>query len=564
MNRRPMFHHMLDLQSFMDEENENISSYLTGRADSYSDSIIDSNWTAEQILLLFEKWTTGITRTILRQDVLNQSRTSRSRQHVKPDSMHQPVLHGKITEIGLFEGNSSAIIHIQQDGYDLLIIAAVHGALEPFLKTFIAEGRSIHFANIRFSNEYLIPNQLCVIDLKKTKTDIDFVISSTQNTSLRELSEEEPPNALLLRVEAPTERGIIFTDGEKKVELYLDEDRKPLKLLLRFGDVIVFYQPWVRELTPGIKSLIYGPNSVMFRVPVTVNSSDPLSQISQHASHLSQDGLLFRNSAACRSLRGTVLKIEHVQDSGKWSSSITIFDSDDRNVRINIKNGVSPYEVMRVVSLIRPNHYVWIFGLIELSNNILSFTSETAIFNTSLLHSIVASNIVIPKSLSIISEFTTFVARASIIKVNCELRKVHKTCQTLVSYKNCSTCKAMIIDDDLEEEFLFKLEIDDSSCDPVTVYGNGSKFPFWSIKPVDWKKADETKKGSLISKIIGKEYIFVLSLGNEQEFCGFGDDTVWRVDQCIRPVGDVEREVRMIRKFHEKLDVENNTIIDCE
>ena len=551
---------MLDLQAFIESENEKIFSYITSRPDSFVEPSFDPSWASEQILELFEKWTTGITRTIMRQDVLNQSKSSRSRNHVKPDVMHSPVLHGTIKSVTFYKRTGSAVVDIQQNQYELVIKAALHGALVPFLeRRLITEGRAIHFANIRFSNEVLIPNQLCVVDLKKTKEDINFVIKCTETTSLKNLNEDDPPYALLLRVEGPTKNGIFLTDGEYKIELFLDDDRKSLKLLLRFGDVIVFHQPWLKEMSPGILSLIYGPNSVMFRVPVSVQSKDPLSQISQHAPNLSQDGLLFRNSAACRSIRGTVINIEHKVDYGAWASSlITLLDSNERKVNISVKAETSSYDVMKAVSEIRPSHFIWLFGLIETSSNVISFTNETTVFNTSLLCSIIASNVVVPKALKIRDNFTTFVTRAVIVNITCEAKKVHKICHTLVPFNSCPVCNYTLNDDEMESDFLISLDIDDSSCDPVTVYGNGSKFPFWTVKTGDWVKFTPEKKKKIKNSILGQEYIFVLSIGNEREFCGFGDDNVWRVDQCIRPVGDVEREVRLLKKWHQKLDNEDS------
>lgn len=584
--------HMLDLNLFIQEESENIWDYFqVNTNDSYSqENTNDSNfqedfnelnyqenfknWIEEQILLLFSQWATGITKTILRQDILKKARTSRSRQHVKPDANHHPVLHGKITGVEIIKHHdrtiSSAIISIKQERYDLIIKAALHGALLPYVDTFITGGRIIHFANIRFSNDCLIPNQLCVIDLLKTKEDINF-IKRCPPFPINKITEQNCPESLLLQVESPTREGIRMSDCTNSIELLLDEERMSLKQLLNFGDIILFVNPWAIESDNGQVYLTYGPNSVLFRVPIKIDSKAAhQSQFSQHSS-LTQDGLSLRNSVDCRTLRGTVLSMSNQFDDrsdldiSQWTSSVLKIQTTE-NTRATIKIRVSTdtsYEVMRVVASLKPNHFVCIFGLIQEDLYTYSFTSETTIYNTSQLYSIISSNIVLPQSLSISGNYKTFVAKAVITKVlTCDIKYKHKICSTLLRSKQnitCPICQAEITNPkDVDDEFIFKIEIDDMSCDPITVYGNGSKFAIWSTKPIEWIRADQRKKDRLLFPFIGREFIFVLSKASQQEFCGFGDDYCeWRIDQCIRP-GDIEREVRRLTKLHNQLDKEED------
>lgn len=572
---------MVDLISFVQKEIEKISEYYEeGSSDSFSQKNFDHNWIAEQILLLFSQWTTGITRTILRQDILNQARTSRSRQHVKPDATHHPVLHGIIQAIDIIKSPfqekgkniSAAVVHIKQDGYNLIIQAALHGALLPFVGRFITGGRQIHFSNIRFSNDCLIPNQLCVIDLKRTKEDINF-IKQSQIIPIPQINEDTNLDSILLRVESPTKDGITMSDCTNTIELFLEEERKPLKQLLNFGDVILFYKPWVQQLDDGNTVLSFGPNSVLFRVPITVGSN--FSQVSHAQSSLTQDGLSFRNSSACRAICGTVVEISSTFDdkvpseTSKWSSSTLIIRTEPINEKVTVNiNAASdvPYEVLRIVASLRVYHFVWIFGLIQEEQDNLSFTSETTLYNTSQLYSIIASAAVIPKALNSCSKYLTFVGRAVIIKVlTCDVKYKHKFCNTLLRTNNCPscpTCRSRIYNQkNIDLEFLFKFEIDDGSCNPLTVHGLGSKFSFWSTKPNEWRDASKEKRDKLLASIIGREYVFVLSMANEEEFCGFGDDyNIWRVDQCIRPVGDIEREVIRFKKWSQKLDDQKSSL----
>lgn len=562
--------HMIDLRSFIEYEFDKIDSFYDLRSsDSFSQKYTDPSWIQEQILLLFSQWTTGITRTILRQDILNQARTSRSRQHVKPDATHHPVLHGIIHNIDIIKssdgnqkGVSSAVIHIKQDGYNLIIHSALHGALLPFVGKFIEGGRQIHFANIRFSNDCLIPNQLCVIDLKRTKADIDF-IKQSQMIPLKQINEDNYPDSLLLRVKEPTPDGIMMTDITDDIELYLEDERKHLKQLLNYRDVILFYKPWVQRNDSGEAILIFGPNSVIFRVPVEIGSNQ--SQVSQHVqSSFTQDGLSYRNSLSCRSKCGTVLEIhndlsyDNRTDTTTWNQfKMVIQTADGEQASITIYNTSEiPYEVLRVVASVKVNHFVWIFGLLEVEHE-FKFTTETTIYNTSQLYSIIASNVVIPKTLNVIKKYKTFVARAIITNVlTCEVKNRHKLCNTILNKSYCHTCQCNICSHkEIDEDFLFIFEIDDMTCDPMKAFGNGSKFSFWSIKPNEWKRASENEKARLTSSLIGREYVFVLSLASENEFGFYNEDySIYRIDQCIRPVGDIEREVNRLIKWHKKLD----------
>lgn len=563
---------MVDLQSYIQAETEKIYEYFErGLSDSFSQKLVDPHWISEQILALFSKWAPGITKTVLRQDILNQARTSRSRQHVKPDATHHPVLHGIIQNIDIVKTSgsekgaiSSAVIHIKQDGYNLIIQAALHGALLPFIGKFITGGRQIHFSNIRFSNDCLIPNQLCVVDLKRTREDIEF-IKQSQIIQIPKINDRIIIESILLRVESPTKDGITMSDCSDSIELYLEEERKPLKQLLNFGDVILFYKPWVEELGEGRTVLTFGPNSVIFRVPINIGSK--FSQVSQHGqSSLTQDGLSFRNSAACRSICGTVCKItnyfvekEDTESSILSSSTIVIYSTSSEKLTITI-NAASelPYEVLRIVASLKVNHFVWIYGLIQEEPNNLLFTSETTLYNTSQLYSIIASAAVLPRTLNISGNYKTFVAKAVITNaLSYDVKFRHKFCNTLLRTNKqpiCPTCRSTISKlKDIDKDILFKIEIDDMSCSPVTVYSLGSKFPFWSIKPVVWEKTSDIEKKEILATLIGRECIFVLSVANENEFCLFSDDfNIWRVDQCIKPVGDIEREVIRLEKWHKK------------
>ena len=557
-----MLAHAVDLVRFLENEAQAILRFLDDSSDHCNEVLKNNEWVIEHMLRLFAKWATGITTTIIRQDVLNELKTMRNSHHVKPDGANQGVLHGVVQSIGFFPNQDAAVIHIQQPDYDMRISAAVHGALLPFVKRFITEGRKIHFANIHFSNEYMIPSQNCVIDLQKSKDDVDFVIRETERFSLRQLSEESPPGALLLRVDGPTANGISVSDGsEKGAELVLERERMGIKMLLRFGDVIMLYRPWVRQIYAGILSLVYGPNTVMFRLPVTVKSVDVTSQVSQHNASLTQDGLVYRNSAASRAICGTVERIENYVDRGDWSSS-TVYLCDQRGhtIIIYINMADCTYESTKVVSGLRPSHFVWFFGLIEREKESrrMYYTSETGIYNTVMMRAIIASEVVQVLPLELINSFQTFVARAVMIKADCSVREVHSICRSAVSKMgHCRLCHAAVSDDIVEELFL-QVTIDDGTCDPITVFGRGSAFGFWGVDPGKWKSCNSEKREAILRDIIGCECVFILSRGSEEEFGGFGVGPCWRVDQCANLVGDNEREVVRLCNWHRQLDREKS------
>jgi hypothetical protein len=548
------FHHFVDLQTFLDSECTIIQHYLDETKDSYSETPELFESISEQILQLFSKWATGITTTIIRQSVLNELRTSRSSQHVKPDeNPSKSVLHGMIKSLTFFPG--AVTITIQQIGYNRDIRAAVHGSLLPFVKQFLHEGRRIHFANVFFSNQHMIPNQFIVIDLERRKSDINFIIESTSSSSLETLSSDNPPKGLLLRVDGRTVTGITVSDGPQSFsELHLEKEQLGLQMLLRFGDIIVLYKPLIRELTSGVLSLIYGPNTLMFRVPADSKLNDSMSQVSQHRINFRQDGLLFRNSAACRSIRGTVERIHHSIDSTEWTTTeFTLCDSSGHTLQVSVRLTDCPYDIQKTLTGIRKSHFLWIFGLIEQSPNVLYFTNETTLFNPSLMHSIIASDIVTPRDLSFLNRFDTFVARAIIIALKCDVKKTHDICHGTVSRNGiCSVCKSRNCT--VLKELILFMTIDDSSCDGVEVAAIRSKLPFWGVNIEKWERYNKQEQNGLLQQLIGKEFIFVLSQCDDTEFDEFGYSVIWRVDQCSASVGDVEREVHRILQWHQTMD----------
>jgi hypothetical protein len=378
------------------------------------------------------------------------------------------------------------------------------------------------------------------------------VIKSTIGCSLSSLDPNTPPEGLLLRIEGPTLEGINVSDGPgKSTELHLERAQLGLRELLRFSDIVVLYRPWVLELDAGTLSLVYGPNTVMFRVPADWHGP---SQISQHRRNAQQDGLHYRNSAASRSVRGTVEKVEHVVDGETWTASkLTLCDDSCRTLQITVTLSDCSYEVRKAIAAIRKSHFLWVFGLIERGQNVLYFTPETTLFNPALMHSIVASDVVGPREIRWIARYTTFVAKAIIVRIEGKVKRVHELCRGYVGKSRmCSVCKRRT--DKTARELALKMRIDDGSCDPIVVMALASRLPFWSVTPRKWEVADESDRRRMASEIVGKEFFFVLSAGDEAEFSKSADSDVWRVDQCIATVGEVEREVQWIRAWHEQMD----------
>jgi hypothetical protein len=549
------YRHLVDLALFLENECGVIQRFLSEANDPYSENPQFSPWAHEHILELLSRWSTGITTAIIRQDTLNEIRGSRSRQHVKPETSAQSTLHGQITGVTFFAGQDAAVIDIQQADHDYTVRAAVHGALLPFIRSVVRDGRKIHFANIYFSNRHMIPNQMCIIDLHRTKSDVDFAVKSTISYSLSSLDASNPPEGLLLRIEGPTAEGINVSDGPgKSIELHLERAQLGLRELLRFGDIVVLYRPWVLELGAGTLSLVYGPNTVMFRVPADWHSQDAQSQISQHGRNAQHDGLHYRNSAASRSVRGTVERVEYVVDRETWIAwKLVLCDDSCRTLQITVTLNDCSYDVRKTIAAVRKSHFVWIFGLIERGQNVLYFTPETTLFNPALMHSMIASDIVGPRELRWIGRYTTFVAKAIVVGIEAKVKRVHELCRGRVGRSGvCSVCKRRT--DKTARDLVLKMRIDDGLCDPILVMGLASRLPFWSVTPGKWVAADESNRRRMGSEIVGKEFLFVLSAGDEGEFSKSADSEVWRVDQCIATVGDVEREVQWIRAWHEQMD----------
>jgi hypothetical protein len=542
------FRHLVDLQEFLRLEHAAIHRYLDDSGDSAADDPDLPAHISEYVLELFTTWATGITPTMIRQSVLNKLCTTRTNRRVDPDdSSHAWVLRGVIHSVGHFPEQDAATLFVQQETSEHVIAVAAHGALLPHLKARLWEGRRISFANVFFSNQHMIPTQTVVIDLERRKTDVDFVVGSTASFSLRNLSAAQPPGALLLRIQGKTETGIVFSDGNQLVELHLERGQLDLRRLLCFGDVIVLYRPWVRQIEAEVPSLVYGPSTVIFRVPAVTRGLKGSSQISQHRHSFGQDGLAFRNMANCRSVQGTVDRITHIADS----SELTLCDSHGHSVTVSVGWADCNYEMQKALTLVRRSHYLWIFGLNESVSKVLNFTNETTMFNPGLMYSIIASDIVTPQDLSFLGRFESFVARAIVIGLDCQVITVQEVCKGALSRNGtCSVCAQRGCTG--RKELVLFIAIDDGSCDAVEVAALGSKLPFWGVTVARWETVDVEDRKALIRQLVGREFVFVLSQCDETEFGETRNPVTWRVDQCTSPVGDVEREVSRIRQWHEE------------
>jgi hypothetical protein len=107
------------------------------------------------------------------------------------------------------------------------------------------------------------------------------------------------------------------------------------------------------------------------------------------------------------------------------------------------------------------------------------------------------------------------------------------------------------------------MKIDDGSCDAVKVMAVASKFPFWSGNVEMWQKCDQNEKRNLLSDLLGKEFLFVLSKADLGEF-GMEGANGWRVDQCGKPIGDLEREIYRIFEWHRGMDRERALRKECD
>ena len=62
----------LDLRDFIAKQSNEIADYIEKSHSSFDDLSKDTNWIAEQILLLIVKWSTGITTSVIKQDVIKK------------------------------------------------------------------------------------------------------------------------------------------------------------------------------------------------------------------------------------------------------------------------------------------------------------------------------------------------------------------------------------------------------------------------------------------------------------------------------------------------------------
>ena len=546
--------HVLDMRKFLSEQFSIISDFISRNPNSINELANDKNWITEEVLKLIVRWSTGITTTIIQQDVIKKVSSIKKSSKVKADQAFiTPTIHATITEIGEYsddQGRHAYTLKLAQKDNDHLLQFAVHGALVPFIRSFLAPGHKIHIANARFLNDIIIPTQLVIVDLKKTQSEVDFIINSTKDTSLRDIKEDMPiPNALLLRVINTVYNGVLVTDGSTtEYTLSLDEERKCLRNLLRFNDVIVMYRPDVVQEDTGFV-LRFGPDTVILRVPATGDTKT--SQFTQKASTLSQDGLLIRNSTSCRSIDGHVINVKHFPTSSK----ITVLSSENKNVELEANYSSIPSSLANSIKLVKKNHYVWGFGLsVHNDESSLTFNDESTFFDTSLMHGIIASSFIPKYSLKRIDDFDTFVTRAVITSVKCESKEkyMHMKCHTVSPRKNsCNYC-INPNPNDFKSVIVVSFSIDDGTCDPVDVVTTHDKLPFWGVSPGRWNDANEADKEKMKRRLLGQQFIFALSSAEENEFGGYTDAKVWRVDVVTAPVGDAQTHVNEIRKWFEK------------
>jgi len=548
----------LDLGEFIESMCSSVYDYVSRLYVDKEDLGIDKTWISEQILLLLIKWATGITPAIIIQDVLLKVADKKSFSEKKTSQVsHVPAIHGTISSIGLYKGRESAILDISQKNTNSRLRHSVHSSILSFIPQIIRIGTQIHIANAKFFDEIILPTQLLMIDLEKTRCDVDFVIQSTKSSSLkRVIQNQEVPNALLLKILVANERGILVTDKsvDQPFELYLDKERENMKLLLRFDDTIVLYKPDIKMLIPDTYSLLYGPNTVIFRVPV--HSDSGYSQYSQKDGARTEHGLLIRNTSSSASIKGIVIDVKHtIQHQSIVSTTISIIEEPGKIHKICAFYNDVEISQINVLESIKNNHFLWIFGLLKESGGAYYFIKETTVFNTSLLLCIASSYLIPMIPLKCITGYVSFLTRSVILSPRCEEKTIHKICGSVLSPNGkCMYCDGHISPEEKAEELVIHFNLDDGTCPSIECVVLKSQFPFWSTNVTQWNKADQNQKIALLNQLKGKEYIFSLSMSNENEFGDFIDSTVWRVDMCLDPVGYAFKLSNDMMNWHNDMD----------
>ncbi|EAY02824.1 hypothetical protein TVAG_292920 [Trichomonas vaginalis G3] len=548
--------HSLDLRNFIETENEIISEKIEKTLASVDELAHDQNWLTEQILLLIVQWSTGITTTIVEQDVVKKAGQIKRSWNVKAEEAQlTQTVHASIARIGYYDTTGAYALSLVQQKNDSQLTLALHSAFYPFVEKFLTPGHRVHIANARFSNHVIVPNQLMIIDLKRTKEEINFIMSETSNFSLSKISLDTPlPGSLLLRVLEAVSDGVSVTDGSTPFpyKLILDEERQALKLLLRFNDVIILYRPDAMQSETGGFCLYFGPNTLIFRVPALGDSK--MSQLTQRSTTLAQDGLLFRNSTNCRSIHGSVIKVSHFITSGVWSSTCLEINSKEygiSHVWATITN-IPPHLQTEIVK-VKTNHYIYAFGLSK-RENALDFTPESTLFDTSCLPGLLSSDIVPVRPISFLNRYITQIVRAIIVEVTCELKHSHKVCGTVLCGDSCCYCNSHISASESYASLLVTMTLDDGTGDCVEVMCTVDKIPSWGVTSGGWNAMTKDNRKKSINRLIGNEFLFSLSLSNETEFGGYTETPVWRVDMCLSPVGDTQRHIkRMINVLKKDL-----------
>lgn len=543
--------HSLDLRDFIETKGEIISNTIQKTLSSVNELAHDRAWITEQILLLIVQWSTGITPAIVEQDVVKKAGQIKRSWNIKAeDALLTETIHATISRIGYYEQTDAYALNIVQQKSDNQLTLALHGSFYPFVNKFLTPGHRIHIANARFSNHVIVPNQLMIVDLQRSKEEINFIMTETNNYSLKGIAIDKPlPGALLLRVLDALPDGISVTDGstDYPYKLILDEERQALKLLLRFNDVIVLYRPDAMQSETGGFSLYFGPSTLIFRVPAVGDSK--LSQLTQRSSTLAQDGLLFRNSTNCRSIHGSVIKVSHFIQSGVWSSTCLEVESQDYgHAYIWATMANIPPNLQTEIVKIKTNHYIYAFGLSK-RENALDFTPEATLFDTSCLHGLCSSDIVPIRPLSVLHRYVTQLVRAVIVDASCELKRSHKVCGTILCDYNCCYCNTHISPNEMSIALVVCLTLDDSTVEPIECMTTVDKIPSWGVTAGAWNAMTKEKHTKMINRLIGSEYIFALSLGNETEFGGYTETPTWRVDMCLSPVGDTQRHIKRMIDF---------------
>lgn len=468
------------------------------------------DWASEQLFILFFRLRDNLTPSYLIDSIVTKWRNY---QHEINLPKEKEMILCMLKSIDSFLNGNNPVFRLSIPNSKIEFYLWIHESMKQFINTTILKkNRKIRIIANHIIDNVMLPKQSILIELDDTKEDLIWVkehctINILQWTNMRNLQD-----AIFVQVCDKKENSLFIQDDSTKVpiEVKLRIDDLDYLELLQIGDFILIWKP---EMNNN-KQIILNQNTVILRMPVLMEDKKIIDPYDI-------------------SICGIVTNISHNVNKLEWTGcNIEILNNNQRKILFIPKS--IDFNVKKLISIIRENHFIWAFHIYYNEGNSYNFNDKSTIYDLNVIDGFLSSMIATPISIHFIFNYLSGLVKGVITNITISTIIIHLDCGSSIDQSfNCSRC-SIDVSGRRSRVLLYHVNIDDGSYEQFDAYGTSLTFDIFGYDANDWESQEEPIKKKLIRSFLGKEFVFFVSRANPSEF-GIRDtaEHVWRIDRYL-------------------------------